>query len=386
MEKETRKLPPRYVKYILNAIERAGFEARLAGGCVRDTLMGRRPADWDIACSAPPDAVEALFPRTVPTGKRHGTVTVLYGGGSCEVTTYRVEGAYSDRRRPDGVRFTSSLEADLARRDFTVNAMAMDAAGNLTDPFGGREDIERRLIRCVGSPEERFSEDALRMLRALRFSAQLGFDIDPRTDAAVTALAPTAAALSAERVRDEFLRALASPRPQRAWEMLTRGPLARFAAAEGEAPPLAALPVYARLAHLCFELERRGYIASTEGFLTQLRLPRAEVRTAARAAAILRSGSRDYKRLLRDCGESAVLAAYPKSRALRRVLRGGECWDLAHLALDGDALRALGLSGREVGAALARALDYVIDHPAANREDTLLSFIRGEIDTNGKDA
>ena len=371
---------------MLYTLRGAGYGAYFVGCCVRDCLLVRRVHDWDAATSAPPQAVQALFERTAPTGLRHGTVTVISGGRALEVTTYRTEGAYSDHRRPDSVRFTGDLAADLSRRDFTMNAMAMGPDGDVTDLFGGRADLQLRLIRCVGEPERRFGEDALRMLRALRFSAQLGFDIDPRTDAAVTALAPTAAALSAERVRDEFLKALASPRPQRAWEMLTRGLLARFAAAEGEAPPLAALPVYARLAHLCFELERRGYIASTEGFLTQLRLPRAEVRTAVRAAAILRSGSRDYKRLLRDCGESAVLAAYPKSRALRRVLRGGECWDLAHLALDGDALRALGLSGREVGAALARALDYVIDHPAANREDTLLSFIRGEIDTNGKDA
>ena len=371
---------------MLNKLRGAGYGAYFVGGCVRDTVLGRRVHDWDAATSAPPEVVLGLFKRTAPTGLRHGTVTVLVSGRAVEVTTYRAESAYSDHRRPDSVRFTGDLAADLSRRDFTINAMAMGPEGDVTDLFGGRADLQRRLIRCVGEPERRFGEDALRMLRALRFSAQLGFDIDPRTDAAVTALAPTAAALSAERVRDEFLRALASPRPQRAWQMLTRGLLARFAAAEGEPPPLAALPVYARLAHLCFELERRGSIASTAEFLTALRLPRAAVRECSAAAAVLSSGSRDYKRLLRDYGERAVLAAHPRSRALRRVLRGGECWDLAHLALDGDALRALGLSGREVGAALGRALDYVIDHPAANREDTLLSFIRGEIDTNGKDA
>lgn len=371
---------------MLNKLRGAGYGAYFVGGCVRDTVLGRRVHDWDAATSAPPEAVQALFERTAPTGLRHGTVTVLVSGRAVEVTTYRAEGAYSDHRRPDSVEFTGDLALDLSRRDFTMNAMAMGPEGDITDPFGGREDIARRLIRCVGDGERRFSEDALRMLRALRFSAQLGFDIDPRTDAAIERLAPTAAALSAERVRDEFLKALASPRPQRAWEMLTRGLLARFAAAEGEAPPLAALPVYARLAHLCFELERRGYIASTEGFLTQLRLPRAEVRTAVRATAILCSGSRDYKRLLRDYGERAVLAAHPRSRALRRVLRSGECFSLSGLAVSGDKLRALGLKGREVGEALDAALDYVIDHPAANREDTLLSFIRGEIDTNGKDA
>ena len=146
--------PPKYVIHILNTLERSGYEARLVGGCVRDTLLHRRPNDWDVATAAAPEAVTELFERTVPTGIRHGTVTVLYGGSACEVTTYRVEGAYSDHRRPDSVRFTSRLEEDLSRRDFTVNAMAMDASLTLTDPFGGREDLSRRLIRCVGDARE----------------------------------------------------------------------------------------------------------------------------------------------------------------------------------------------------------------------------------------
>ena len=131
------------------------------GGCVRDSLLGRRPSDWDIASSASPEEVLALFPRCVPTGIRHGTVTVLSGGGSVEVTAFRAEGGYSDHRRPDSVSFGCPLEADLARRDLTVNAMAMDAAGEITDPFGGRDDLRRRLLRCVGEPERRFDEDAL---------------------------------------------------------------------------------------------------------------------------------------------------------------------------------------------------------------------------------
>ena len=181
----------------------------MAGGCVRDTLMGRRPNDWDVATSAAPEAVQSLFRRTVPTGLRHGTVTVLYGGGRCEVTTYRVEGAYSDHRRPDSVRFTPSLSDDLSRRDFTINAMAMDASGNVTDPFGGREDISRRIVRCVGEPRERFEEDALRMLRAVRFAAKLGFEIEAGTRCAIRRCAPLAASLSAERVAGELSGVLA---------------------------------------------------------------------------------------------------------------------------------------------------------------------------------
>ena len=151
---------------ILQTLERAGFEARYVGGCVRDTLLGRPVHDWDIASQALPEDVLRLFPRCVPTGLQHGTVTVLLDGTSAEVTTYRLDGAYHDSRHPDGVRFVRSLADDLARRDFTINAMAMDLSGTVTDLFGGREDLARGVIRCVGDAETRFREDALRMLRA----------------------------------------------------------------------------------------------------------------------------------------------------------------------------------------------------------------------------
>ena len=156
---------------IIKTLEDAGFEARYVGGCVRDTLLRRPIHDWDIASQALPEDVMRLFPHCVPTGIRHGTVTVLLGGVSAEVTTYRCDGAYHDGRHPDGVRFVRSLADDLARRDFTINAMAMDEAGVVTDLFGGRDDLARRMIRCVGDPETRFREDALRMLRAYRFAA-----------------------------------------------------------------------------------------------------------------------------------------------------------------------------------------------------------------------
>ena len=182
---------------------------------VRDTLLHRRPNDWDVATAAAPEAVTELFERTVPTGIRHGTVTVLYGGSACEVTTYRVEGAYSDHRRPDSVRFTSRLEEDLSRRDFTINAMAMDASLAITDPFGGREDLSRRLIRCVGDARERFTEDALRMLRAVRFAAQLDFALDSAALEAIAGCAPLCSALSPERVAPSCARC--SPRETRTW-------------------------------------------------------------------------------------------------------------------------------------------------------------------------
>ena len=376
------KAPPKYVLNILCALDSAGHRAVLAGGCVRDSLLGRRPSDWDIASSASPEEVLALFPRCVPTGIKHGTVTVLSGGGSVEVTAFRAEGGYSDHRRPDSVSFGCPLEADLARRDLTVNAMAMDAAGEITDPFGGRDDLRRRLLRCVGEPERRFDEDALRMLRTVRFSAQLGFEIEPRTLEAIRALAHLASGLSAERVREELLKTLRSPAPGLVWQLVDLGLLdACLAPGDASAPreALDVLPIYARLAHFCRGLELGGYIMSTDRFLAALRFDGETLRRTASAVEVLKSGSRDWKRLLRGHGEAAVLAAHPKNRALRAVLRSGECWKLSSLAIGGRELAALGYSGPELGRELRRLLDHVIDCPADNRADILCKLIERKV-------
>lgn len=376
------KAPPKYVLNILCALDSAGHRAVLAGGCVRDSLLGRRPSDWDIASSASPEEVLALFPRCVPTGIKHGTVTVLSGGGSVEVTAFRAEGGYSDHRRPDSVSFGCPLEADLARRDLTVNAMAMDAAGEITDPFGGRDDLRRRLLRCVGEPERRFDEDALRMLRTVRFSAQLGFEIEPRTLEAIRALAHLASGLSAERVREELLKTLRSPAPGLVWQLVDLGLLdACLAPGDASAPreALDVLPIYARLAHFCRGLELGGYIMSTDRFLAALRFDGETLRRTASAVEVLKSGSRDWKRLLRGHGEAAVLAAHPKNRALRAVLRSGECWELSSLAIGGRELAALGYSGPELGRELRRLLDHVIDCPADNRADILCKLTERKV-------
>lgn len=373
--------PPKYVIHILNTLERSGYEARLVGGCVRDTLLHRRPNDWDVATAAAPEAVKELFERTVPTGIRHGTVTVLYGGSACEVTTYRVEGAYSDHRRPDSVRFTSRLEEDLSRRDFTINAMAMDASLAITDPFGGREDLSRRLIRCVGDSRERFTEDALRMLRAVRFAAQLDFALASAALEAIAGCAPLCSALSPERVAAELRAVLASRNPDMVWLMADLGLLnAWLTPREGERTHLGALPRCARLAHFCSDLSQCGSITSTDTFLRSLRMDTRSVKTCSAAAEILASGSRDYKRLLRDYGEDAVLAAYPKSRRLRAVLRSGECWSLASLAITGGELAALGYAGRELGEELRRLLEHVIDCPEDNRHEILCKLASERIE------
>ena len=198
---------------ILRVLENQGFEAFIVGGCVRDSILGRRPDDWDITTSARPEQVKALFRRTVDTGLKHGTVTVLMDKESYEVTTYRIDGEYEDGRHPKEVAFTASLEEDLKRRDFTINAMAYHPDRGLVDLFHGMDDMRAEIIRCVGNPLERFGEDALRILRAVRFSAQLGFSIEAETKTGIEELAPNLKLVSAERIQTELVKLLVSPHP-----------------------------------------------------------------------------------------------------------------------------------------------------------------------------
>ena len=204
---------PTPVRVCCAALWEAGYEACPVGGCIRDTLLGRPPGDWDVASSALPETVVSLFPRTVPTGLRHGTVTVLLGDMSLEVTAFRREGDYADGRHPDAVSFGVGLREDLARRDFTVNAMALRRDGTLADPFGGQADLDAGLIRCVGNPDRRFQEDALRLLRAVRFAAQLDFTLENSTAAALHRNAGRLDLVSGERVKAELEKILLSPRP-----------------------------------------------------------------------------------------------------------------------------------------------------------------------------
>ena len=202
---------------LLDALHGAGHAAYAVGGCVRDSLLGLDPHDWDLCTSARPEQVMALFgeEKCIPTGLQHGTVTVKQGGRLYETTTFRTEGTYSDGRHPDAVCFVPDVREDLARRDFTINAMAYSAEEGLIDPFGGRDDLAAHLVRAVGEPERRFEEDALRILRLYRFAARFGFAIDPATGAAARALGPHLDCVSAERIQEELLKLLAAPRPGR---------------------------------------------------------------------------------------------------------------------------------------------------------------------------
>jgi len=388
---ETAAVIPKRVAGVLRRLTDAGFEACAVGGCVRDAVMGRRPHDWDAASSARPEEVRRLFRHTVPTGVRYGTVTVFSGGGRCEVTTFRTDGPYRNGRSPERVSFVSGIREDLARRDFTMNAMALSADGELTDPFGGRADIAARLIRCVGEPEARFSEDALRMFRALRFSAQLGFTPEPRTAAAIGRCAPLAAGLSAERVRDELGKILASDRPWIAGEVIEYGLMSKLIhLMDGKKPEnlekLALLPKRGpyRWCALAASLLDCGAAEDAGALLASLRLDAGTVRACREAlepGAALPAENGALRLCLAERGaEAALMEAAAGTvrgdtgawRRVRGAVRRGGYVPVAALAVTGDDLKAAGLRGREIGAALTRLSRAATLGRVANERAALL--------------
>ena len=386
--------PPKYVKHILVSLLSRGYAAYLVGGCVRDIMLGVRPHDWDICTAALPEQIMEIFPGSRPTGMKHGTVTVVVGSRSAEVTTFRSEGSYADHRHPDIVRFVGDLTTDLGRRDFTMNAMAISADGLIADPFGGTDDIKARCIRCVGDPERRFDEDALRMFRAFRFSSRLGFDIEAGTLAAIKKRAPLAAGLAAERVRDETERIILSPRPETLCQVIELGLLDRYLNGNARLDPdtfhrISLLPKRApeRWSALCQLLLTSHAIASVKNFLTALRLDNRSIRCCCGAAELLAcpcpASAFEWKRQLSRYGTDSVccsarcrdaLTGTKCYRALRAVLKSGECCSMSDLAVTGDDLMRLGLRGRELGEMLNFLLDYVMEYPGNNRRELLLSL------------
>ena len=388
--------PPKYVKHILVTLQSRGHAAYLVGGCVRDMILGVQPQDWDVCTSALPEQTLEIFPGSRPTGLKHGTVTVCVNSRSVEVTTFRSDGSYADHRHPDAVSFVGDLTTDLSRRDFTMNAIALPPDGLVADPFGGVDDIRNKVIRCVGYPELRFEEDALRMFRALRFSARLGFEIEAETLAAIKKKAPLAASLAPERVRDEVEKILLTPSPETVYTLIELGLLDVFLIKRMPEPwrlhrlktlPRKAMP---RWAALCCALEKFGCISSAEKLLSALRLDSRTIRCCSDAALLVKkpkpADSVTWKRFLCQYGVDSVSCAAQcwdaftggsSMRELRMLLKSGECFSMKHLAVSGDDLLELGLRGRELGDMLRFLLDYVMEYPANNRRELLLTLARG---------
>ena len=436
---------PEELERLLAALEKAGFEAWAVGGGVRDTLRGVTPQDWDVTTSARPEEVLALFGGwAIPTGLAHGTVTVKQDGRPFEVTTYRTDGAYRDHRHPEAVTFTASLTEDLARRDFTVNAIAVDRRGHLADPWGGREDLRAGILRVVGDPSRRFAEDALRIMRGLRFSSQLGFTAEPATAAALHRCAHGLRDIAAERIAAEMTGLLCG---ENVLEVLLAYPdvlgvflpevlpcvgfaqhskfhiydvWSHIAHAVALVPPEPVL----RWAMLLHDLGKpRRYTqeengtshffghadlsaAMAEEICRRLRLPGAMSREIVTLVAwhdrVIPVTEKAIRRALHDLGEETFFRLCQVKRAdnlaqnpeychvetirraedmARQLLAEGACLSLRDLAVKGEDLLALGYRGTAIGAALESLLDRVLDGTLPNDKAALLAALTTQDDT-----
>jgi len=391
---------PEHIVFVLNRLASEGHESYLVGGCVRDTVMNRPVNDWDLATSATPVDVARLFPKTVQTGEKFGTVTIVLPEGTVEATTFRTEGEYINGRRPENVEFISNINEDLSQRDFTINAMAESADGELIDPFEGLKDIKNGVIRCVGGPNTRFSEDALRMFRAYRFSAQLGFMIETETLQAIYANTGSAERISAERIRIELEKTLMSEKPEIASEMIKIGLLDKFIAISGRTPEglerIKKLPPEPtiRWCAFCAILLNKQHIRSATQLLHDMRFDGKTTKTCRRAltirtfpddkTAIKKLLSKNETIVVRSA--AAINDVLNEGNALKRtdkVIASGECATLAELALTGRDLVELGHHpGPELGEKLDKLLDHVIVNPADNVRETLLKLAESLVESN----
>ena len=395
---------PLAVAEVLAILQASGEQAYIVGGCVRDSIMGQEPKDWDITTSARPPRIKQLFPKTVDTGIKHGTVTVLHRREAIEVTTFRVDGQYEDHRHPKAVSFTDSLKEDVARRDFTVNAMAYSPQRGVIDYFGGQADLKKGLIRCVGQAEERFEEDALRMLRAVRFAAALHFQIEEATAAAICQKKELLQAVSQERIRVEFVKTLASNHPEYLSYFAWYG-LAAYFIPELPLPPDAAADFYRRLK----TLEPEGLTRLTYLFCAgEKKLPAPAVKLILRrltfdnrtvgivTAVVLhhdleiqledyffrcqlsRLGEDVFTILLRLAAAGGRVSRPEAEAYLARARR--QPVRIADLAVDGRDIMTLGIGeGKRVGECLNQLLQIVLRDPAANTRERLLKLAAGKL-------
>ncbi len=427
---------------ILNLLEKEGYEAYIVGGCVRDSIMGRTFHDTDITTNALPDEIMKVFReyKTIPTGIKHGTVTVIADGTPYEITTYRIDGKYTDSRRPDNVEFTTNLREDLARRDFTINAVAMDLRGNIYDCFGGADDIKRNIIKCVGSPEKRFAEDALRIMRAVRFSSQLGFEIEPETAEAVHSMKNSLGNISKERISEELDKLICGkncinvlmeygdvittviPEFESCIGFDQHSPYHKYTVWEHIARAVNLAPhdnIKMRRALLFHDIAKpvcakfdetgRGHFKKhaeigaemTRDIMKRLRYDSESINYAVTLIAhhsekILTKT--DVKKMMSTIGDKLFFELMEMKKCDnsakndfvrdentvldkliadgRRIIENNECRNLHMLAVNGNDLIKTGLNGAEIGKTLNKLLNLVIEEKLLNDHDILLNYIK----------
>lgn len=407
---------PKKVQTIIRTLQEHGYDAYAVGGCVRDSLLFRSPADWDITTSAKPLEVKEIFKRTVDTGLQHGTVTVLIEKEGFEVTTYRIDGEYEDSRHPKEVIFTGNLEEDLKRRDFTINAMAYNDAVGLVDVFGGRQDLQDKIVRCVGNPQERFTEDALRILRAVRFSAQLGFSIEEKTKEAAKVLAPTLKNISAERIQTELLKLLVSKNPhylKTAWELgITKIVLPEFDVLMETSMGEKTLKAFAytsadkaeRLAVLFANMEKTPEKSRdlAKKILRRLRFDNDTINKVSELVFWHTCPWECTKKAVRIVLSQCTPALFPvllnvhraellaegkpdkenleflekSGEFYREIMEKKECISIKMLAVSGKDFIEMGIEpGKKIGELLSSCLALVLENPEKNTREYLLSYI-----------
>ena len=404
---------PDDVRRIIKTIEDNGYEAYAVGGCVRDSILGRNPDDWDITTSARPEQIKSFFKKTIDTGIKHGTVTVMMNHTGYEVTTYRIDGEYKDGRHPESVEFSAKLVDDLKRRDFTINAMAYNESNGFVDEFNGIEDLNNHVIRCVGNPIERFSEDALRMMRAIRFSAQLGFDIDSKTYAAIVELAPAIRQVSMERVQVELAKTIMSDNPfyVKQYEQtgllrenlsymdeILSGKLVKNAMAMLKYAPKSTVLRYAAIFNM-------GEPDRVKAELKALKLDNYTVDTVTKLVAYSKDTIEENEPAVREAvhkyGKELLALMFENEEArintkeeivgislssqrlhLNRIkkmyediISRGDCISVKDLDITGNDLMEYGLSGVQIGKTLNELLHIVIENPKLNDKATLIGLL-----------
>ena len=402
---------PQNVKLIINTLEDAGYEAFAVGGCVRDALMGRVPNDWDITTSATPMQVKELFRRTIDTGIKHGTVTIMLGKEGYEVTTYRIDGDYMDGRHPDKVIFTNNLIEDLKRRDFTINAMAYNERVGIVDAFDGINDLENKIIRCVGEATERFTEDALRILRALRFSAQLDFNINEATAVAVKELGKNLSLISKERIQTELDKLITSNCPDRIKLVHLYG-LNKFIFEGATTINEDHLSLYENISSIMESLPNNHYLrwaalmhyeAEPSVVLRKLKFDNVTINTCSKLVSAAHTPLPDNKPALRrmivkygkdifdnylftyihslcatglyDHGSSDHVTLVEK--LYKEIISDNDCISTKDMAIGGTVLLKEGIeSGKKMGDVINYLFERVLDEPSLNEYDTLLSIAK----------
>ena len=401
---------PKDVAHIIWILEKNGHEAFAVGGCVRDAIMGREPHDWDITTSANPEQVKALFKRTIDTGIQHGTVTVMMNSTGYEVTTYRIDGTYTDGRHPEQVTFTSNLVEDLKRRDFTINAMAYNDRVGVVDQFGGIDDLRHKIIRCVGKATERFTEDALRILRAIRFSAQLGFSIEDNTAKAIVALGSNLTKISKERIQTELDKLITSRHPDR-FELIDMYGLNPYIF-EGATNLNRQNPnLYKNISHTMNMLPDDHYLRTAalliyeeqpKTVLKKLKLDNNTIDICGKLCSlkdiILPTDKPSLRRIIVKYGRDifdnytftfiealikadiykhmTIIGLHTVQSIYQDIIDNKDCISLKDMQLTGSDLMTMGIpQGKELGIILNRLFERVLDDPSLNNRETLINLV-----------